>query len=357
MTTVYDALEQSYRMRLRRRYRIVAPRKRAIYCVALTCTYGAGAAIVNKSLPELRHTLNHIRRLWIQRLWDLGQHELWLYQRGLSAEPHEIDPARLQRAFEMYADCRPRCVVYMPAPEWAKKEEHKPCNRSNFCPHCWASLLARQTQRIRKLINDYIADRPTARLTLTTQIAEYFVSSGNIGGTSFATPEQRHRAILDLRKQIERCKKHLKSQQQFVYRNTFATAWRVVVEPRDGGWCIQLRQLHLTTEKQRVPTSKPAWMRLVSRRSAEARGGYTWKQRKTSLTMDGDIYDRIMEFGQYPMGWLTSDIELTAIYLNASAATNLLGGGGKLRRFGSALVRQFVLLERELKNATAARRA
>lgn len=357
MTTVYDALEQSYRVRLRRRYRIVALRNRASYRVALNCTYSTGAAIVKKSLTEFRKTLNHVRELWLQRLWNLGQHELWLYQRGLSPEPHEIDPARLLRAFELYADCRPRCVVYMPPPEWVKEKEHKPCNRSNFCPHCWAALVARQTQRIKQLINAYIAHRADARLTITTQISEYFFSSCGIGGTSFSTPEERHTAILHLRQQIERCRKYLDSTRKAVYRNTFAAAWRIVIEPVEDGWTIQIRQLFLTTEKQTPPTGKPRWARTVLRKSATAEAGHSWKQRKSDLTMDGEIYDRIIEFGSYPLGWLTNDIELTAIYLNAAAATKLLGGSGKLRRFGRQLVREFVLLERDIKNAAAARRA
>lgn len=357
MTTVYDALEKSYRVRLRRRYWIVAPRKRASYCVALTCTYHTGNSISKKTLPALRRRLEFVRRLWLKRLWELGKHDLWLYQRGLSADPHDLDPSKLLRAFKLHADCRPRCVAYMPPPDRLKNIQHKPCRRSNFCPHCWAALAARQTQYVKKIVNEYIAAKPDARLTVTTQVSEYFFSSRGIGGIEFSTMEDRRDAILRLRQQIDRCKSYLNSSRVSVWRKTIAMAWRIVVEPADTGWRIQLRQLSLTTEKQTPPTSKPPWMRNVFRRSADVRSGFSWRQRKTTLTMDGDVYDRLMEFNDYPMGWLTNDIELTAIYLNATAATNLLGGGGKLRRVGDALLREFVLRERELKNATAARRA
>jgi hypothetical protein len=58
-----------------------------------------------------------------------------------------------------------------------------------------------------------------------------------------------------------------------------------------------------------------------------------------------------MEFNTYPMEWLTEDIELTAVYLNAAAKHRLLGGTGKLCKVGTALVREFVLMEAAIKNA------
>jgi|APCry1669188879_1035177.scaffolds.fasta_scaffold00762_10 hypothetical protein len=357
MNTVQDVLEQSYRKRLSRRYRIVAPRKRASYCVALTCTYQAGNVFSKKGLPYIRSSLDSMRLLFMRRVYELGKHELWLYQRGLSAEPHELNPAKLLRAFELFADCRPRCVIYMPPPaEIAQYIEHKPCNRSNFCPHCWASVAARQTQHVKKVINDTIRDDAFARLVLTSQITERFVSSNQIGGVNFATTQERLEAILNLREQIAGVKEHIAAIHKRAQRNTVGSIWRIVPIPTDGGWRLQLRQLFLSRVGRPTPYDVMRGMTTMLHEQAVAQGGYTWKQRKSALDMDGDIYSRLIEFNEYPRPWLTDDIELTAIYLNATAKCRLLGGTGKFKKIGSGLVRHFVLFERMLRDA-AARRA
>jgi len=351
MSLVQDVLELAYRQRLVRRYRIVAPRKRASYFAALTCTYSVKKPQHTKSLPRIRARLNRVRVAWLHRLWDLSRYELWLFRRGLSADPNEINPDKLIEAFKLFADCRPRCVVYMPAPEWLKSLVYKPCYRSNFCPHCWASVAARQMQRAKRVINTYIGRNAKAELNVTTQISEQFFTSCGIGGDHFTTVEDRYEAIMALRAQMERYKTHLEKLHKRVQRNTVGAMWRMVIIPAEAGWRIQLRQFFLTAADKKPPTDIIYGAKLVSRTTTLARGGCSWKDRKSTLTMDSDIYDRLMEFNTYPMEWLTEDIELTAIYLNAAAKHRLIGGTGKLSKVGTALVREFVFLEAAIKNA------
>lgn len=355
MSNIFDVLEPSYRRRLSRRYRIVAPRKRASHCVALTSTYYSNTPKRLKTLPRIRSTINRISRMWVQRLWDLGHNGLWLYQRGLSPNPSELDPDRLIRAFELFADCRSRNVAYMPPPAWAKEVVYKPCNRANFCPHCWAAQSARQTQHIKKVINDLLLRDPNAQLHLTTHIAEQFVSSCGIGGDRLATPEARFDAIVRLRAQIDKCKKHIASQYKYVQRHAIGAVWRIAVIPADTGWKIQIRQLFLTPVDVEPPRKVMYGMRTVLKKVAKIYGGFTWKQRKSTETMDSHVYARLIEFNRYPMALLTDDIELVAIYLNATARCRLLGGRGKFRKIGRALVRDFVLFEKAANNAIARR--
>lgn len=351
MFFVQDVIEPLYRQRQWRRYRIVAPRKRASYCLALACTYGVGTDF---TIKNIRSCVNRVGKLWVDRLWELGRHELWLYQQHLMPDQHNINPDKLSRAFALYADCRCRCVAYMP-PQSVKEryidERRKPCNRSNFCPHCWAMASARQCQRTREIINAYVAANQDSSISVTAQTSEYFFSSAGVGGLRFSTPEDRYAAIMSLRAEIEKCKRGLQRKHKTVQRNTLASAWRSLAVPAEDGWRIQLRQLFLTTGNKKPPLETFGRMRQVSLSSARVSGGHTWEERKTKLDMDNDVYACLMSFNKYPIELLTEDIELVGAYLNATAATRLLGGSGKLRRVGRALVREYVQKELALKNA------
>jgi hypothetical protein len=351
MLLVQDVLEPAYRKSVRWGYKIVGLRERASYVVALTCTYLKG---VQPTLTNARERVNVIKKLWIERLWDLGRHELWLYQRGLLPNPDAIEPKKLLKAFRLHVNCRPRCIVYMPPrEEWQRNVEYKPCNRANFCPHCWASVSARQTQRVKQLINACVAADANAKLTLDLQVTEYFLSSGNIGGINFVTPEEMYSGIVRLRDEFKKHKKHLAAIYPRVRRNTIGSVWRSVVIPAEHGWRIQFRQLFLSEKPKRPPLDVMRGARRVVNKTVNISGGHTWKERQTKLTMDDNIYGLLIAFNDYPLELLTEDLELTAIYLNAAAKVRLLGGSGKLHRIGGSLVREFVRQETASKNANA----
>jgi len=321
--------------------------------VALAAVYG-----INRdcSVRNVRSTVNSICRQWVHRLWDLGRHELWLYQRGLVPDVG-LDPYKLIRAFELYADFRPRCVAYMPRPASWKPVEYKPCNRANFCPHCWASLIARQTQRLKYLINAYIASDAKARLFVRVVIDEHFLTSAGIGGLGFAEPENRYSAIIRLRKELQKCKRHIDKNYASTRRNTLASLYRVCAVPLQDGWRVQTRRLLLATSDTELNVPLMRGSRRVLDTTAIARGGETWMQRKTTSTQDEDIYRALIAFHAYPIELLNNDIELVAIYLNATARMRLIGGTGKMRRAGSALVREYVQQEKVIRDDKAAKRA
>jgi hypothetical protein len=353
MTLVQDVIEPLYRKRIDWGYRIIASRKRASYVVALACTYLKGQ---EPTIKNVRTCVNNIRKLWIERLWELGRHELWMYQRGLLPDPIAINPDKILQAFKLYSGCRPRCIVYMPPQEeWQKHIKYKPCNKSNFCPHCWASVSARQTQRVRQIINAHLAGNYKANLRLDLHITERFLSSGDIGGLNFSEPADRYQALVRLRNELSACKRHLKKLVQRTRRNTLASVWRNVVIPEEQGWRVQLRQLFLTESPYMPPLDVQRGYRTAKHTIVPIIGGHSWKERRTVLPMDDDIYTALIAFNDYPTQLLTEDIELTAIYLNAAAKERMLGGTGKLQRVGSRLVREFVTREASSRNVKLGR--
>ena len=353
MSLVQDVFEPLYRQRVNWGYRIVASRKRASYVVALACTYLKGQ---EPTIQNVRTCVNNIRKLWIERLWELGRHELWMYQRGLLPDPIELNPEKILQAFKLYSGCRPRCIVYMPPQEkWQQFIKHKPCNKSNFCPHCWASVSARQTQRVRQVINAHLAGDRTANLRLDMQITERFLSSGNIGGLNFSEPADRYQALVRLRNELHACTRHLKKIAKRVQRSTLASVWRNVVIPEERGWRVQLRQLFLTESPYMPPLDVQRGYSTAKHIIVPIVGGQSWAQLKTVSTMDDNIYGALIAFNDYPTQLLTEDIELTAIYLNASAKERMLGGTGKLHRIGGRLVREFVTQEAGSRNVKLGR--
>lgn len=340
MSAVQDALEQVYAQCCRRRLRIVRLRHRRPIVAAMAATYFAGSFGGKKStLRRVRSRVALVGRLYIDRLWHLGRHELWLYQRGLSAHPAEVEVDRLVRAFKLAADCTPRSVIYSRPLTWAKA-----CNRSNFCPYCWEATASRQIQIVRQLINKLVRAQAGRPFCVTTRIVEYFLSAG-IGGDDLGSATQRYVALEKLRVELTRCKKYLQQQHKRFQRNTFGSIWRIVVIPCADGWRIQIRYLWVAAASKNffVAALPVVAARVVAERTAVFSEERTWKARKTTYTApDADSYAALIAFNTYPIEWLTEDIELVAVYLNAAAKMRLLGGTGLLKKVGSGLVKQCI---------------
>ena len=343
--SVQDILEPVYEQRKRTRYRIVRIRSRAPIQAAIACTYFAHRPSARQTLNRVRNRIAAVNRLFLERVWNLGRYELWLYQRGLSPNPSELEPERLVSAFELLARCASRCVIYARPPK-----NHRPCNRANFCPHCWASSAARQYQRIRCVINSLTSRTAERGVTLTVQTTEVPLTSCGIGGDGFSTPEERYAAILNLRSAIERCKTHVQRFQKSTQRNTLGSIWRVVVIPAEAGWRLQLRQLFLTDADKQPPTTPMPRSQTVYREQLHLHAGLSWGDRRQKHSQYAAAYELLVQFNLYPLEWLTHDVELTAIYLNAAARTRLLGGTGKLKKIGSSLVRAYVRAEAQQNN-------
>ena len=179
---------------------------------------------------------------------------------------------------------------------------------------------------------------------VTTRVVEYFLSAG-IGGDDLSSEARRYAALEKLRVELARCKKYLQQQHKRFQRNTVGSIWRIVVIPHADGWRIQIRYFWVADARKNfiVAALPVATARVVVEHTAFFSEAHTWRARKTThTTPDADSYAALIAFNVYPLEWLTDDIELVAVYLNAAAKTRLLGGTGLLKKVGSGLVKQCI---------------
>lgn len=344
MSAVQDALETAYKKCCRSRLRIVRVRSRRPITAGIVATYFSGQLEGKKTVAKIRRQILRVGQLYLERLWDLGRHGVWLYQRGLSAAPDELEVDRLVRSFTLAACCTPRSVIYNKPRTWAKA-----CNRSNFCPYCWEATATRQIQVVRQLVNKLTLSANAAAFTVRARVTSYTVDVSNLGGDDLATPQERYAAIVRLRAELFVCKQYLQQQHKRMQRNTFGSIWRIVVVPKTSGFELQIRQLWVvaTAKNFNVVALPCSLAAVLYDESANVAANKSWSLRKSTDDVDTQVYNLAIAFNTYPMQWLTDDIDLVAVYLNATAKTRLLGGTGLFKKIGSGLIKQCIALEAE----------
>lgn len=337
MSAALDAIEATYLKRRENPLRIIGVRKRAACTIALTATYGLRG---DKSVPAVSAGVSRVWLSFIDRLWDLCKHDKYFPVRGIDTNPHFFEEDRAIAAFDLCACCRPTCVIY---PQWTQdKIKFKSCGHSNFCPACWAAVVMRQYQQYKQVINAFIGSKPNERLYVTAHTIEQFVAAPEITANEHADPQTLTAAITLIGDRIENLRDSItkNSAQYFsVRRKTVASYWRIVVLPAVGGWRLQLRRLYVSKPGCKIPCHAPRGWRAVLRKTVMAVGGKTWPERKVA-EMDDNLAELMIAFSEYPVELLREDIDLTAAYLNAAAKQRLIGGTGKFKCAGSALVKR-----------------
>lgn len=352
MSVAYDALEATYRKRRLFPLRIVRVRHRASSLVALTATYGLRG---DKSVPTVSAGMNRVWLNFVDRLWDLCKHEKYFPVRGIDTDQHFFNQDRAIEAFELCSRCKPTCVIY---PQWMQRKlKFKSCGHSNFCPACWASVVTRQYQQYKQLINALIRPDSTDRLFVTVQISEQFVSTPMIANNEHADPVTLTAAIKTIKTAIDKCKSEMGKAgvHKFLQRNTLASYWRIVGIPVAGGLRLQLRRLFVTKPGQKISHNVPKPMRSTFKRTVLISGGKTWKERKIE-TADDELAELMISFSEYPIELLREDLDVTAAYLNATAKQKLIGGTGKFKCAGDALIKRLRREDQTRKNRYAAQK-
>lgn len=352
MSVAQDALEATYHKRRAIPLRIVGVRRRASSLVALTATYGLRG---DKSVPTVAAGVSQVWLNFIDRLWELCRHEKYFPVRGIDTDERFFDVDRATEAFELCARCKPTCVIY---PQWMQKRlKFRSCGHSNFCPACWASVVMRQYQQYKQLINAFIRPDTTDRLFVTNHIVERFVSVSVIDTNQHADHVALTAAIDVIKTAIDSCKQHMDrpGTHKFLQRNTLASYWRIVGIPVEGGLRLQLRRLYVTRPGKKIPTDAPAKMKKVLKRTVLISGGKTWKERKIAEA-DDELAELMIAFSEYPLELLREDLDLTAAYLNATAKQRLIGGTGKFKCAGDALIKRLRLEDQKRKNNHAAQK-
>lgn len=336
MSAAADALETTYLKRRGQTLPIVGVRKRAACLIALTATYGLRG---DKSVPTVAAGVNQNRCAFLDRLWALCKHDKYFPVRGIDPDPHFFDEDRAIRAFELCARCKPTCVIY---PEWMQRRlTFKSCGHANFCQACRAAVVQRQYQQYKQLINALLATDANARLFVTVHIVRRFVPLPNIKPNEHADEHTLTAAITTVANGIVHLKKHVTSRRHhsFVQRNTLASYWRIDGRPADNGCWLELRRLYVSRPGRKIPTDVPRGAQTRFKQTVLVTGGKTWSERKIDNVED-ELAELMITFSEYPVELLREDLDVTAAYLNASAKQRMVGGTGKFKCAGSALVKR-----------------
>lgn len=362
MADVSAALERIFRRQYFRHTAYLRLMTRASHCIARFCVYGPDGG--NNKIGG--RNIRRVHRLWLRRLFTLCQHNLWLPLRHATTDSYALDNERLESAFRRHAYCRPGFAIrkesrrYIPRSELPpdapanmsaaefealaqahtpKKKSHRPCKRFNFCPHCFAAVVAAQYRAFKGVLNRWrrVHAEP---LYVAAHITEQRVHAPDFDTVNFNDAAKTRALIEFLTEILQRCVQHVKKQNRSLRKKTHGTLWRLVVIPDDDGWAIQVRRLIIAqdeTATKNIRIQKHA--RVILNRRLAVTGLQSWQERRASTSED-DLSELFCAVSMYPRELLVADPELVAIQLHATAALKMIGGTGVLRKNGDRRIRE-----------------
>lgn len=260
--------------------------------------------------PEsIRKRLWRAHLLWFNRIKELACRELWFPSPRYNSL--QTKKASVQRC--MY--CRPTNLVY----RWPRGEvELRLCGRFNSCPFCSAraaeDLYKRVSRAIKGLQKRGVFAIATCRIVTYKITAADFAQSGWDIANVYANAEKLRELLKGEQYKYKKLRKQLRAQ-------TFGSMWRVVVNPVDDGWEIQIRQFFITRPRARRPVNRARKASAIFLQSA--------KINDFQATME-----LLGCFVKYPSGLLTSYVELTAAVFHARNNLRLTNATGCLYQRG-----------------------
>jgi hypothetical protein len=254
---------------------------------------------------RVRAKLRRVQRLWFSRAKELVVRGLWLPSPEYNSSL--VQDANIKRC--LY--CRPTNVTFY----WPGDTPNlQLCNRKHICPFCFAREAEEVYRRVSAAVQQLGALKLPARVTFRSQTykltARNFdpADSASFDGSDSAD-ELRHLLIREYKK-YEEIKPALKTE-------TYGSFWRVIVNPVEDGWEIQIRQLFITRPKAKRPVNRAKKSAAIFLQSAPA-----------------DDFKAVMQllgqFVYYPNGLLLSYAELVAVFLHARKGIKLISGTGYL---------------------------
>ena len=261
--------------------------------------------------------VHRLHRMWFNRVKDMVRNHLWLP--GAHDATHGTRLITLRRVM----NCRPTAVFF----RYGNAGKIRPCKQHKICPFCWGRLAAFMYRRLKTRIR--AAHKKHDDLVLSCRVAAHYVPAKNFTSASGLSLEEVYAHAKVLHKELAKHKKRYRALTKELQRKTLGSAWRVVVNPQDSGWTIEVRQLVLVQAgKRRIP-----W--------AQFRGGKTMFLASVKADDQDAMYSLIGRFLEYPAGLLTSYAELTAVYLQAGYSLRTVSGTGVFRTCGDGLLRAF----------------
>ncbi len=261
--------------------------------------------------------IHRLHGLWFRRVKDMVTNHMWLP--GSADATHGSRLTTLRRVL----NCRPTSIFF----RWGNTGLIRPCKQHKICPFCWGRIAAFMYRRVKTRIRS--ARKQHDNLLLTCRVISHFIPAGNFNSAAGLTLEEIYEQARTLSAAFTKHREAYKKEVKALQRNTVGSAWRIVVDPKEDGWNIEVRQLFLV---------KPGKRALPWLRCRDARTVY---HESCSVCNDDAIYPLIGRFVEYPTGLLTSYAELTAAYLQATYAVRTTSGTGVFRTCGAGLLQAF----------------
>lgn len=271
---------------------------------------------------EMQHNfvlrmIHRLHGLWFRRVKDLVTNQLWI--------PGSVDATRSSRLITLrrVLNCRPTTVFF----KFGNAGLIRPCKQHKFCPFCWGRIAAFMYRRIKTRIR--AARKTNDGLVLACRVVSLFIPAGTFNSATGLTLEEIATYAQELRAVFTRQRKQYRGLVKQLQRKTVGSTWRVIADPQENGWNVEIRQLLLVKSGKRALP----WLKI--------RGARTAYLVSVKANDDAAVYPLIGRFMEYPGGLLTSYAELTAAYLHASYGLRLVSGTGVFRTCGDGLLRAF----------------
>jgi hypothetical protein len=259
----------------------------------------------------IKARLKRVHKYWFRRVKELVSRDLWVPSPAINSQT--VQHASIKRC--LY--CRPTSITY----KWRNNEPNiQLCGRPSICPFC----ASREAEDLYRRLSQFIRKRNNKKQAFiaTCRIATYFLPARDFaenGWSDESVLSHSKELRLLLQSEIVKYKKirrQLKTQ-------TIGSLWRVVLNPLNEGWEVQVRQFFITRPNARRPVNRAKKSATIFLQSAKI------ADFKATMAVLG-------EFVRYPSGLLLGYVELTAAALNARDKLRLRNGTGclyKRKRF------------------------
>ena len=274
----------------------------------------------NKTHSRVYNQTALFRKLWSKKLKLIVSNYLWLPNtRLLDPQDPQFDMKKFELTFRRMLFCRPTFVHYA----WKGDKVLRPCNRSHFCPFCFARTVSYLYRRLKFRLNKLVEKNPVTQLLFTVHIVRRFVYASNFDPLNGCHPLQIDIYVEQLQEEIRAHKQAYANRAKMAGRNTLGSMWRVFVLPTDAGWVIETRQCFIHAPGKTLPI-------------VELENGITQYSKTVPITecadRDIDTFFRVFgEFCRYPLGFLYGYPEFVAAYLRAAHGLRLSSGTGILK--------------------------
>jgi hypothetical protein len=257
----------------------------------------------------IKARLKRAHIFWFRRVKELISRDLWLPSPAVNSLQSQ------QASIKRCLYCRPTSITY----KWPNGEPNiRLCGRHSFCPFC----AARNAEDVYRRVSRFIRKQQNKKkgLVATCRIATYFLPAKDFDAAGWTdenvlayTKELRILLTAEIAK-YKKIRRQLKT-------HTAGSLWRVVLNPADNGWEVQIRQLFISRPNAKRPVNRAKKSAAIFLQSAKI------ADFKASMAVLG-------AFVKYPTGLLLGYVELTAAALNARDGLRLSNGTGCLYRRG-----------------------